>query len=375
MEWKELHDKSEWLFQKLFKKTGNTTDDKKLESLARKLEWKGYIREKIDEQEKFDYLKAYRKTIGKSQTRQLSRTLKITAAILLLLGSGSTIYLMQDRPHNIRDQVIMANIHSGTHKAFLIKHDGQKMELKQDKQHIKEQNGTDILIDSSGIHYENGVEPSRQKIIHHTLVVPRGGEFFLTLSDGTKVWLNADSRLEYPVRFADSTREVTISGEAYFEVQHSTIPFIVKTDKGNINVLGTSFNVNNYPGNRESVITLISGKIAYSPTGGGEIILIPDQQISINDNGLTTLKNVDPQYVTSWKDGMFLFQEMRLEDIMNQLERWYDIHTFYTDENIKDLHFSGDLSRFKNIDTFIEMFEESSNVKIKVQGKNLIIGI
>ena len=81
------------------------------------------------------------------------------------------------------------------------------------------------------------------------------------------------------------------------------------------------------------------------------------------------------RYATSWKNGMFLFQEMRLEDIMNQLERWYDIHVFYTHERAKNLHFSGDLSRFKNIGTFIEMFEKSSDLNIEVQGKNLIIGM
>lgn len=375
MNWDELHDKSEWLFRKLFKDSGEATDDQKLERLARKLGEKGYIREKIEEQEQFDYRKAYREVIGKSKTRRLSRMVKIAAAILLLLGSGSLIYLMRNKPHEIRKQVIMANIHSGCQKAFLIKHDGQEMELKQVRQLIQEQNGINILVDSSGIHYEKGEELPLQKIIYHTLIVPRGGEFSLTLSDGTKVWLNADSRLVYPVRFADSTREVTVSGEAYFEVRHDTIPFIVKTDRGSINVLGTSFNVNNYPGNREAVTTLVNGKIAYSLPDGGEIILVPNQQVSINANGQTTLKTVDTQYATSWKEGMFLFQEMRLEDIMNQLERWYDVHTFYTNESVKDLHFSGDLSRFKNIDTFIEMFEKSSDITIEVQGKNIIIGI
>lgn len=375
MNWDELHDKSEWLFRKFFKDSGEATNDQKLERLARKLGEKGYIREKIEEQEQFDYRKAYREVIGKSKTRRLSRMVKIAAAILLLLGSGSLIYLMRNKPHEIRKQVIMANIHSGCQKAFLIKHDGQEMELKQVRQLIQEQNGINILVDSSGIHYEKGEELPLQKIIYHTLIVPRGGEFSLTLSDGTKVWLNADSRLVYPVRFADSTREVTVSGEAYFEVRHDTIPFIVKTDRGSINVLGTSFNVNNYPGNREAVTTLVNGKIAYSLPDGGEIILVPNQQVSINANGQTTLKTVDTQYATSWKEGMFLFQEMRLEDIMNQLERWYDVHTFYTNESVKDLHFSGDLSRFKNIDTFIEMFEKSSDITIEVQGKNIIIGI
>lgn len=375
MKWNELPDKSEWLFRKLFKNQTETTDDEKLERLAREISEKGYLRKKLDAQERFDYLKAYRQTIAPSGPRLLSRVLKIAAAIVLFAGSGTLIYLSQDKDTPIREQVILANIHSGSRKALLISHDGQEIELRQEKRLLREENGTDISIDSSGLHYENKTALSRHEILRHTLIVPRGGEFSLTLSDGTKVWLNADSRLEYPVRFADSIREVTVSGEAYFEVQRDTVPFIVRTDKGNINVLGTSFNVNNYPGNQKAVTTLVNGKIAYTLPGGKEIILYPNQQLCINRNGYTTLQIVDTRYAISWKDGMFLFQEMRLEDIMHQLERWYDIQAFYTNEEAKDLHFSGDLSRFKNIDTFIEMFEESSEINIKVQGKNLIIGM
>ena len=372
MNWEELHDKSEWLFRKLFKDPGETTDDENLELLARKLKQKGYIRGKIEKQEKFDYLKAYRQTIGKNETPWLSRVFLVAASITLLLGS--VIYLMSRDEDPIREQVIMADIHSGTRKAFLIKHDGQKVELKE-RLLIEESNGICARVTPSGIHYEKELELPGQEITYHTLVIPRGGEFFLTLPDGTKVWLNADSQLKYPTRFADSTREVTVSGEAYFEVARAGIPFIVKTARGNIHVLGTSFNVNNYPGNRETVITLVTGKIVYTQTGGRAITLVPDQQISINDNDQVAIKTVDTRYATSWKDGMFLFQDTRLEDIMNQLERWYDIHVFYTNEEIKNLHFSGDLSRFKNVKTFIDMFEECSNVKIEVQGKNLFIGI
>lgn len=149
----------------------------------------------------------------------------------------------------------------------------------------------------------------------------------------------------------------------------------MKTDRGDIAVLGTEFNVNNYPGNRETVTTLVNGKIAYLSPDGEKLVLTPNQQITINQDGQKEIKNVDTRYATSWKNGMFLFQEMRLEDIMNQLERWYDVQVCYTEEKAKDLHFSGDLSRFKNIGTFIEMFEKSSDIKIEIQGRKLIVGI
>lgn len=376
MKWNSLFEKSEWLFRQLLNKEKQSSpEDSRMEEIARKLSDNRYLCEKIEDQERFDYLKAYHKNIAPAKVMPMFSYLKIAVAILILIGLSIYIYTRQE--HNNYEpnkDIYLSDIHPGKQQALLITHNGLRIELNRNTQQTIEQNGIKLQIDTTGLqYYPNNL--ASVETIHNTLIVPRGGEFSLTLSDGTKVWLNADSRLVYPVRFADTMREVTVSGEAYFEVRHDTIPFIVKTDRGNINVLGTSFNVNNYLGNREAVTTLVNGKIAYSLPDGGEIILVPNQQVSINANGQTTLKTVDTRYATSWKEGMFLFQEMRLEDIMNQLERWYDVHTFYTNESVKELHFSGDLSRFKNIDTFIEMFEESSDLTIEVKGKNIIVGI
>ena len=376
MKWNSLFDKSEWLFRQLLNKEEEIPcEDSSLKDLARKLSDDQYLHKRIEEQERFDYLKAYHKNIVTSKKVIISSYLKIACILLLLIGSGTFLYIWQKQnTPQYGNEMYFTDIHPGKQQALLITHDGQKVKLNRDSGQIIRQDGTIIQIDTTGLHYT----PSAQVptgIIYNTLVIPWGGEFFLTLSDGTKVWLNSDSRLEYPVNFADSVREVTISGEAYFEVNHTDTPFIVKTDKGDIRVLGTEFNVNNYPKSREAVTTLVNGKIAYCLPDGKQLILTPNQQITINANGQTEIKTVDTRYATSWKNGMFLFQEMRLEDIMNQLERWYDIHVFYTHERAKNLHFSGDLSRFKNIGTFIEMFEKSSDLKIEVQGKNLIIGM
>ena len=376
MEWNSLFDKSEWLFRQILNREEKVPHyDSRLKDIAQKLSDSQYLHKKIEEQERFDYLKAYHKNIVPPKKIIIPSYLKVACILLLLIGSGTLLYIWQKQyPPQYYNETYFADIHPGKQQALLITHDGRKVKLNRDSGQIIRQNETIIQIDTTGLHYN----PSSQVptgIIYNTLVVPRGGEFFLTLSDGTKVWLNSDSRLEYPVNFVDSVREVTISGEAYFEVNHTNTPFIVKTNKGNIRVLGTEFNVNNYPESRETVTTLINGKIAYCLPDGQQLILTPNQQIIIRTNGQTEIRTIDTQYATSWKNGMFLFQEMRLEDIMNQLERWYDIHVFYTHERAKNLHFSGDLSRFKNRNTFIEMFEKSSDVKIEVQGKNLIIGM
>ena len=376
MKWNSLHEKSDWLFRQILNKAKQSShEDSRLEDIARKFSDDRYLRRKIEAQERFDYLKAYHKNITPTKVMPKYTYLRIAVAILILIGSGTFLFMRQEhKRHEHYKEIYLSDIHPGKQQALLITHNGQKIELNRTTRQTIEQNGTKLQIDTTGLQYEpTDLVPTGT--IRNTLIVPRGGEFTLTLSDGTKVWVNSDSQLTYPVNFTDSTREVTISGEAYFSGNHSDVPFIVKTDRGDITVLGTEFNVNNYPGSRETITTLVNGKIAYLAPDGEKFVLTPEQQIVIKQDGQKEIKTVDTRYATSWKTGLFLFQEMRLEDIMNQLERWYDIHVFYTEESVKDLHFSGDLSRFKNIGTFIEMFEKSSDVKIEVRGKNIIIGI
>ena len=376
MKWNSLHEKSDWLFRQILNKAKQSShEDSRLEDIARKFSDDRYLRRKIEAQERFDYLKAYHKNITPTKVMPKYTYLRIAVAILILIGSGTFLFMRQEhKRHEHYKEIYLSDIHPGKQQALLITHNGQKIELNRTTRQTIEQNGTKLQIDTTGLQYEpTDLVPTGT--IRNTLIVPRGGEFTLTLSDGTKVWVNSDSQLTYPVNFTDSTRDVTISGEAYFSVNHSDVPFIVKTDRGDITVLGTEFNVNNYPGSRETITTLVNGKIAYLAPDGEKFVLTPEQQIVIKQDGQKEIKTVDTRYATSWKTGLFLFQEMRLEDIMNQLERWYDTHVFYTEESVKDLHFSGDLSRFKNIGTFIEMFEKSSDVKIEVRGKNIIIGI
>lgn len=376
MEWKTLHEKSEWLFKKITRQTEESPHDGILEQLAQKMQDSKYIEERIRRQQHFDYLKAYKKLL--QPKRRLPITLfKIAAAIILLIGTITIFYLSRTpSPEMYYGDLSVTAIKPGERKAFLIKHNGEEIELGQDMGIINETNGTHIRIDSNGLNYTQIPETTTREVIYNTLIVPRGGEYHLTLSDGTKIWLNADSELRYPINFTGNTREVIIVGEAYFEVKKQAgKPFIVRTGLGNITVLGTQFNVSNYPEKEQLITTLVTGKVSCSLPDGRNMILSPDQQLTVNQNGATEIKNVKTCQVTSWKDGMFLFEDMRLEDILEQLTRWYDIHVFYTNESVKDLHFSGDLSRFKNIDTFIEMFEKSSDVKLTLKGKTLIVGL
>jgi hypothetical protein len=376
MKWDSLHEKSVWLFRKLTGHTNIPAGDEVLERLSAQMRDEQYIKDKIRQQERFDYTRAYHKLVHPKKRFLSGWMMRTAVAILLVAGSATTYYFMQKTDAKMYyDDVFVTAIKPGERKAYLIKHDGEEIELKNETRTIREQ-GTSIQVDSSGLNYAVADSLPVKEELYNTLIVPRGGEYNLTLADGTKVWLNADSELRYPVRFTGNTREVTVTGEAYFEVQKQDgKPFTVKTRLGNITVLGTQFNVTSYPEKDQLVTTLVSGKVACKLPNGKSIILTPDQQLTVDKNGSTELKKVNTLYSTSWKDGMFLFENMRLEDIMEQLSRWYDIHVFYSSENVKNLHFSGDLSRFKNIDTFIEMFEKSSEAKLTLKGKTLIVGM
>ena len=377
MKWDLLHEKAEWLFRKI---TGlpdtPVNGDERLKHLADRIHDGKYILEKIRQQERFDYTRAYQKLVHSKKRFLLPAIWKVATAILLLIGTTTVFYLSRHpEPVTYNDDIFVTAIKPGERKAYLIKHDGEEIELKSERKIIPER-GANIQVDSSGLNYAVSDTAGLQEEYYNTLVVPRGGEYNLTLSDGTKVWVNADSELRYPVQFTGDTREVTVIGEAYFDVQkQADKPFIVKTELGNITVLGTQFNISSYPEKERLITTLVTGKISCSLPDGKNIILSPDQQLTVNKDGTTALKEVDTHYFTCWKDGIFQFENAKLEDIMDQLARWYDIHVFYTSENVKHLHFSGDLSRFKNIDTFIEMFEKSSDAKLTLKGRTLIVGM
>ncbi|MEY8591920.1 FecR domain-containing protein [Butyricimonas hominis] len=377
MKWDLLHEKAEWLFRKITGLSDTPVNgDERLKHLADRIHDGKYILEKIRQQERFDYTRAYQKLVHSKKRFLLPAIWKVAAAILLLIGTTTVFYLSRHpEPVTYNDDIFVTAIKPGERKAYLIKHDGEEIELKSERKIIPER-GANIQVDSSGLNYAVSGTAGLQEEYYNTLVVPRGGEYNLTLSDGTKVWVNADSELRYPVQFTGDTREVTVIGEAYFDVQkQADKPFIVKTELGNITVLGTQFNISSYPEKERLITTLVTGKISCSLPGGKNIILSPDQQLSVNKDGTTALKEVDTHYFTCWKDGIFQFENAKLEDIMDQLARWYDIHVFYTSENVKHLHFSGDLSRFKNIDTFIEMFEKSSDAKLTLKGRTLIVGM
>jgi len=229
-----------------------------------------------------------------------------------------------------------------------------------------------IIVDSGRIQY-NGNSIAK-KSEYYTIVVPKHGEYKVELSDGTKVWLNSDTKLKYLSKFSSNKRIVELRGEAYFEVvKNPNKPFIVRTDKMDITVLGTHFDINAYPENKNTIATLNEGKIKITSNNISDI-LTPNQQFIINnETGEYHKRNVNPSIYSSWVNGCFVFKDERLEDILNAVSRWYDIAVFYTNPEYKDIRYSMNINRYKDIKDLLKYLEYTNSVHFKVSKHTLIV--
>ena len=209
----------------------------------------------------------------------------------------------------------------------------------------------------------------------NTLMVPLRGEYRLVLGDGTKVWLNSASSLNYPVQFAEKERCVELDGEAYFEVTPDPErPFIVKSGGVQTRVLGTAFNFSAYRGENASTITLLTGKVAVSAPGHAERVLLPGQQLKYDaENRKTVIKEVDAEDFVVWKDGLFLFNDCGLEEIIPRLSRWYGVTFHYDREKFGDLKFYIKTRRYEDIGTILNLLKLTENVTYSIEGNEVTL--
>lgn len=197
------------------------------------------------------------------------------------------------------------------------------------------------------------------------LSVPRGGEYAVTLSDGTRVHMNSESSLSFPSRFEGSERRVALTGEAFFEVSKGEIPFVVEAGAMEVKVMGTTFNLNAYPGASSQSATLVEGSVKVRlETREQEFVLKPDDHLTLDlRSNDVTVQEVDTRLYTSWTRGELFFRGQRLEDILTALSRWYNFDVEYKDSTIRDMHFTGCVEKFRDIDFLLDMVCSVSNVK------------
>lgn len=296
-----------------------------------------------------------------------------SAAAVLVLLIGSTLLFNLSGKQEQPAGAITTYLSAGQSRAILTLANGDQVKLGQHGvDSIMEYNGSRLKVTQDELEYRdsgNTVKPE-----YNILEVPRKGEFKLVLADGTKVWLNSESQIKYPVTFSKDERRVYLEGEAYFEVtENKNAPFIVDMGKACIQVLGTSFNAKAYKNEDDILATLTQGRIQLN-SGEQSLTLQPEEQGIINiRTGELTKKSVDSHLYSGWKDGRFIFVEQTLEDIMNTLSRWYDIRIFFANASVRNITFSGNLKRYDSFDKITEMLEMTGVAHFKVNGNVILI--
>ena len=324
-------------------------------------------------EEEFLYLE---KSIYDRKSRRMTLRWSIAASIILLVGLfvGRTISGVRD----IHEEQELAKsvMQPGTSKAILMMADGKEVVLEQGQNlNILLNERVRVATSSQGIVYE---EYGKGMVTeeYNKLTTPVGGEYSLVLSDGTKVFLNADSELKYPVEFSDGKRIVDLKGEAYFEVHKDSLrPFIVRMNGAEVTVLGTSFNVNTYGDDGQIYTTLVNGSVRVSSVKNGQAeVLKPGMQSVMNvQSGLLTVRKVDVEPYVAWREGRFVFRAMTLDLIMRQLQRWYDFEVFYQNSELKDYEFRGVIKRDMDLDKVLSVIKATTNVDFEVKGKVITI--
>ncbi|MBB2150401.1 FecR domain-containing protein [Pedobacter gandavensis] len=296
----------------------------------------------------------------------------LAIACLALLTTGvMSIFYREFRASKFDDPITGSasyGIVPGSNKAALLLPDGQVINLSEVK--------SGLLITESGITYNDGTELSVSAYGQDlTLKTPNGGQYMITLSDGTKVWVNAASSLKFPGVFsAEKIRKVTLSGEAYFEVATAAAsPFVVKSAKQEVKVLGTHFQVSSYPDDEVVSTVLLDGKILvdHPSIGNKETYLKPGQQLLLTDT-TAKVENVNVAELLAWKNGEFVFKSEPLGSIMKKISRWYNVPVVYEEDN-QDLLLTAKISRFDELSKVLSQLELSGKVHFKLEAERIVV--
>ena len=293
------------------------------------------------------------------------------AAVVLLFVSIGIFWLVNEEKQQEMEDITVAKIEHGSMKAQLVLANGKKVDLRPETNlQLEEVGGTRILTSDNRVKYsgKDSLAGQPAEVKYNTLIVPRGGEFSLELADGTRVWLNAESRLRYPVVFMGEERKVEMEGEVYFEVaKNREKPFIVTVNGVDIRVLGTSFNVSAYQ--EEVVTTLVEGKVQLK-RGDEQVVLSPNQQAICSDDKFK-VKKVDARNYVLWKEGIFYFEDVDLERILDDMARWYNVNIFYMNSTLKKMKFSVEIKRYENINEILRRIEQTKRVKFEIKDRTI----
>lgn len=304
---------------------------------------------------------------------------KIAAAVLVLVAAGFWLWrapAQREKTPATATAMPAGDALPGTNKAVLVLADGTSVNLDSAGSGSVGQQGNTKIIKLPGQLTYNAGTGGNEAPVFNKVATPRGGQYQLTLSDGTRVWLNSASSIRFPVAFTGSERYVEVTGEAYFEVARADkngqrIPFRCKVNDMEIAVLGTHFNVNAYADEAEIRTTLLEGSVQVKQ-GAATQLLAPGQQSRVGKDGQITLaRQVNLDEVMGWKNGFFVFEEADIRQIMRQVEKWYNLDVVY-EGPVPDGRFNGRVSRNTPASQMMKVLE-LSGIQFRIEGTRLII--
>lgn len=307
--------------------------------------------------------------------------LKYAAAAVIILAPVSyflTTYRSSDNAGKLVEHQTQLAAQTdkapGTNRAVLKLSDGTTISLDNSNNGVlANESGTVVKKTGDGsLSYKSSETQAKPLVLYNTLVTPQGGQYQITLADGTKVWLNAASSISFPTAFTQGERKVYITGEVYFEVaKNEKMSFKVSVnDEVQINVLGTHFNINAYSDAASINTTLIEGSLNVHNSKSSQR-LIPGEQACVKKEGIQLLKDVNIEKVISWKNGAFSFEKDNLDEVIRQIARWYDVGIKY-EKNVPQRTFSGKMGRNLSLSQVLKLLN-GIDIKVKLEGNNIIV--
>ncbi len=298
---------------------------------------------------------------------------RVAAAVCILaLGIGA-VGLWSNSRQDRGGSPLAGSIRMGSPKAIVELAGGQQFLFNKDTTLRLEAQGIQLVSSRDTLDIIQPVIAGERGEEYNVVRIPHGGEYITRLPDGSVVHLNAGSELKVPVYFGTESREVWLRGEGFFEVVHrENLIFTVHTDKADISVLGTEFDVRAYTDEKEVMTTLVQGVVGVS-SGGTYDRLKPGEQARIAGKGDVRVAEVDIYPFIAWKNGRMVFENERLEKIMAELQRWYDFELFYADPDVKEMHFTIDILKYEEISKVLNLMERVNKVKFTQKGRTVVV--
>ena len=349
-----------------------------MNTLVGELKDKNRIEHEMHVIARFDTERALGKVKNRKQVKRRGILPWIAAASVVVIAGVSAWILLSQEP-DVHNLPVAEKFEPGKAVVTLEMASGLKYRLDTLSSVVRN-NRVNVAFDNNDRvlkikEQDSLADGATKEIGYNTINVPYGGTYTVELCDGTKVYLNSGTTLEFPSRFDGKVRSVILKGEAYFDVARNVSkPFVVEVDEMKVKVLGTSFNVKSYVDEPGVYTTLVEGSVAILRDGQPEKKIKPGEQAYYNKGvGTLSIAEVDVNEFTSWKDGLFYFKDIALEEILRIVSRWYDLEVFYMNQGAKSVIYSGKLPMYSSVEDVLRKFEISGDVRFELKGSTLTV--